>query len=441
MLFTPAERLQHIRKSATRALYDSAPPGSINLGLGETDFPTPEVVRREAIRSLARFESTAIPPAVLAHWPKLPSDLRKDVVVLLCGRKAWADQLLDAMSRGALHRDDLNENDVRRILAFRDAALSAKLEKVWGKLRPQTPEKIEQQIRKFRAQLADLPADRVVGRAVFEKNCMICHKLFGKGNEVGPDLTGANRRDPEYLLINIIDPNRVVGKDYYRAVVFDKSGRLHTGLVAENTPQRIVLKSENSKLEVIPRSDIEDFKIEEKSLMPEGLPETMTEAQFRDVIAYLMEEPFLTRGLIAGPFKMALDSPGPIEKAADPLHTERVTWKPFEVGPAGTIDMEKLKVLAPPTDSTAYVYFEIKSPRDMKTTLEVAADEDVKAWLNGKEVLRRMRSFEPQRLTLELKQGANKLLFKVHNIYGPSWLRARLSDPERALDIARLASP
>jgi aspartate/methionine/tyrosine aminotransferase len=48
--FTPAERLRHIRKSATRVLYDSAPPGSINLGLGEPDFLTPEVIRREAVR-------------------------------------------------------------------------------------------------------------------------------------------------------------------------------------------------------------------------------------------------------------------------------------------------------------------------------------------------------------------------------------------------------
>jgi len=50
MMFTPAERLKNIRKSATRVLYDNAPPGSINLGLGEPDFPTPEVVRREAVR-------------------------------------------------------------------------------------------------------------------------------------------------------------------------------------------------------------------------------------------------------------------------------------------------------------------------------------------------------------------------------------------------------
>src|SRR5258708_3002351 len=49
-MFDPAERLRTIRKSATRRLFDGAPPGSINLGLGEPDFPTPEVVRREAIR-------------------------------------------------------------------------------------------------------------------------------------------------------------------------------------------------------------------------------------------------------------------------------------------------------------------------------------------------------------------------------------------------------
>lgn len=50
MSFTPADRIKNIRRSATRVLYDKAPPGSINLGLGEPDFPTPEVVRNEAIR-------------------------------------------------------------------------------------------------------------------------------------------------------------------------------------------------------------------------------------------------------------------------------------------------------------------------------------------------------------------------------------------------------
>jgi aspartate aminotransferase len=48
--FQPAARLRGIQKSAIRQLFDRARPGSINLGLGEPDLPTPEVVRRAAAR-------------------------------------------------------------------------------------------------------------------------------------------------------------------------------------------------------------------------------------------------------------------------------------------------------------------------------------------------------------------------------------------------------
>src|SRR6185436_18758357 len=50
MTFVPAERIRNVKKSATRLLFDRAYPGSINLGLGEPDFPTPEIVRQAAIR-------------------------------------------------------------------------------------------------------------------------------------------------------------------------------------------------------------------------------------------------------------------------------------------------------------------------------------------------------------------------------------------------------
>lgn len=51
--FVPPARLRGIQKSAIRALFDRALPGSINLGLGEPDLPTPDVVRREAARVVA----------------------------------------------------------------------------------------------------------------------------------------------------------------------------------------------------------------------------------------------------------------------------------------------------------------------------------------------------------------------------------------------------
>src|SRR5207247_4588432 len=138
---------------------------------------------------------------------------------------------------------------------------------------------------------------------------------------------------------------------------------------------------------------------------------------------YLLEEPFLARGWIAGPFKMALDASFPLETAPDPLRAEGVKWKPFELGPTGVLDMGKLGVLAPPTDSTAFVVFDVRSPRPMETSLEVAAHQDVKVWLNGQEVYRRMNAQQGQRATIKLKEGVNRLLCKVPNIYGESWLR------------------
>ncbi len=48
--FAPPKRLQGIEKSVIRQVFDRARPGSINLGLGEPDLPTPDVIRRAAVR-------------------------------------------------------------------------------------------------------------------------------------------------------------------------------------------------------------------------------------------------------------------------------------------------------------------------------------------------------------------------------------------------------
>lgn len=55
--FEPARRLRGIQKSMIRQVFDRARPGSINLGLGEPDLPTPDVIRREAARVVAEEQN------------------------------------------------------------------------------------------------------------------------------------------------------------------------------------------------------------------------------------------------------------------------------------------------------------------------------------------------------------------------------------------------
>ena len=68
------------------------------------------------------------------------------------------------------------------------------------------------------------------GRVLFARTCMQCHTLFDAGGKVGPELTGANRQDLDYLLSNILDPSAVMGKDYQATTIRTKSDRIVTGL-------------------------------------------------------------------------------------------------------------------------------------------------------------------------------------------------------------------
>jgi aspartate aminotransferase len=58
--FAPPKRLQGIEKSVIRQVFDRARPGSINLGLGEPDLPTPDVIRRAAVKAIVEEQMVTL---------------------------------------------------------------------------------------------------------------------------------------------------------------------------------------------------------------------------------------------------------------------------------------------------------------------------------------------------------------------------------------------
>src|SRR5260221_10739568 len=110
-----------------------------------------------------------------------------------------------------------------------------------------------------------------------------CHKSGDRGPCGGPLIDGAGR-DIEYLLINVLDPNRVIGQPYFVHVVERKNGTNEIGLLAAEDAQTITLKVENGVQKVIAKKDIETHTVQEKSMMPEGLAAGMTTQDFRDLV-------------------------------------------------------------------------------------------------------------------------------------------------------------
>ena len=246
-------------------------------------------VSEAAIRGLASFNLPETPKLIMSQFGRLDPASRKAAIDTLCSRPAYATELLNAVGEGKVPRDVITAYHARQIAAFNDVALSAKLSATWGEVRIPTDKKKEQ-IVKLRTQLESAnkeKVDLVQGRLLFQKVCANCHGLFGQGGNLGPDLTGSQRSNLEYLLENILEPNATVAADYRMSAVTLKDGRLLTGLVFKRANNAVEVVGPTEKKTVL-AEDIDSIKPLNVSPMPENLIEALKLEEIRNLFGYLM---------------------------------------------------------------------------------------------------------------------------------------------------------
>jgi putative heme-binding domain-containing protein len=130
------------------------------------------------------------------------------------------------------------------------------------------------------------PGDALRGRVVFTKICHQCHTLFDSGGKVGPDLTGSNRGDLDYILQNIVDPNAVIPNDYRASTIETKDGRVLTCIVKEQNEKSLTVATANETV-TLARNEIDSVQQSQLSMMPEALLAPLQDQEVRDLIYYL----------------------------------------------------------------------------------------------------------------------------------------------------------
>jgi putative heme-binding domain-containing protein len=171
--------------------------------------------------------------------------------------------------------------------SFKDEAFAKSFKTLYGAIRDGRNPDRERVLNNMRDFLHGTPGEPERGVAVFKKVCAQCHKLYGEGAEVGPDLTGSGRNNWDQLLTNVLDPSLVIGGSYQARLVQTEDGRVLTGLPVEENDQRVVLKVQGGKLETIPRDQIELYKVSEVSMMPEQLEKQLTPQELADLFSFL----------------------------------------------------------------------------------------------------------------------------------------------------------
>jgi putative heme-binding domain-containing protein len=244
-------------------------------------------VRGAAIKASGAFAEPAIARILVQIYPGLTAAEKRDALIALSSRVTHARTMLSAVEQNRIDRKDLSADIVRQLRDLNQADISQLVEKVWGSVRATPAEKLAQ-IAKYKKfiQATGRRDDPMHGRAIYARTCQQCHTLFGEGGKIGPDITGSNRADLDYILHNILDPNAEIPLDYKTSTVEMKDDRVITGIIKQQTEQVITIASAHETLS-LPRKDVASIRASELSMMPEGLVEQLSENDMRDLIAYL----------------------------------------------------------------------------------------------------------------------------------------------------------
>lgn len=244
-------------------------------------------LKADSIAALGKLDQPQVAEMLLAIYPQLSSDLQPKSLEVLTQRVAWSQQLLAAVAANTISKDALNINQVRRLQESPAADVVAASIKLWGQIRTERNPERELVIADMRRLVRSRDGDPHAGAVAFQKLCGQCHKIYGQGQEVGPDITTNGRGSFEQLLSSVFDPSLVIGPDYQGRMILTADGRTLTGLLVEDNEQRVVLKLQGGKLETIPRDDVDAIRVSRLSLMPEGVEKQLSEQELIDLFAYL----------------------------------------------------------------------------------------------------------------------------------------------------------
>jgi putative membrane-bound dehydrogenase-like protein len=274
------------RRQALRALLVSKPadyiPTLFNL-LGD------RAIMLEAIRGLAQYDDPNTPQQILNRAGTFGIKERAEMINTLVSRPAYAKALLEALRNKKVTAGEITAFHARQIRAFENEGLTKDLTELWGDVRVTAAEK-KALIEQFKTKLTPetlAKADLSVGRLMFQKTCANCHVLYGVGRKLGPDITGSNRKNLDYLLENILDPSASVGADFRAITVVLDSGRVLSGVVSEQNERTLTLQTAQEPV-TLDRKQIEEIKQTNLSVMPDGILQNLSPEQIRDLIGYLM---------------------------------------------------------------------------------------------------------------------------------------------------------
>jgi putative heme-binding domain-containing protein len=240
-------------------------------------------VQSAAVAALARSDSKETPATLLKSWKGYSPAVRAAVLDALISRESWLPVVFEALQKKEILPAEVDAAARQRLLAHVSPSIRERSAKLLAGGIDADREKV---IAAYRPALTKA-GDKDRGKQVFTKTCAACHKLGDIGTGLGPDLATLRDKSPDYLLVNLLDPNRAVEARYLAYTARTKDERTRVGFLANETATSITLVAADGQQHTILRTDIEELTSSAKSVMPEGLEKDVTVEQMADLLTFL----------------------------------------------------------------------------------------------------------------------------------------------------------
>jgi putative membrane-bound dehydrogenase-like protein len=273
------------RRNALKALLAAKDPQIVSTLYALLGEPA---LREIALAGLAMYDDPHTPAKILAAYPGLNASEKRSALATLSSRAPYGIALLSAVAASEVPKTDLSADLIRQLHNLHNEEIDELLNKTWGQVRSTAADK-KALIATYRTLLkkkTEQAPDPMLGRAVFARTCQQCHTLYGVGANIGPDLTGSNRADMEYLLTNIVDPSALIAKEYQPTIFTTTDGRVITGIVSAENDKSVTVRTATETI-ILPKNEIDERKLSSTSMMPEDQLKQFTTHEILSLFSYL----------------------------------------------------------------------------------------------------------------------------------------------------------
>jgi len=245
-------------------------------------------VKNAAMVALQNFDDQQVAKGLLEAYGRLPKDAQITAQTSIASRAEWAVALLMAIDKKQIDLATIEQDTIARIRLHDNDTLATLVAKHFPNA-ASSAEQLNRRIELFTEVIRSGNGVPKRGQALFyEKvNCGKCHTIYGKGGDIGPDLTAYNRGNIEHVLLSLVNPSAEVREGYESYNIITVSGQVLSGFKINENDKTLVIRGIDGQNRIVSKDDIDEVLKSNVSLMPDGLLNKLSDQELRDLFAFL----------------------------------------------------------------------------------------------------------------------------------------------------------